>query len=202
MDPKPELIDLTVFNSPPGLRLMWPVFITIAVLAGFLTGFQPPPVAAAGGALLLVRRTREPKDVYGDVDWSLLLLFLGLFLIIGGVASQGTDSSVSEPTYHVAHAGHVEHALRQPDHHWIGGRYQRGRESTHGDPHNLSGLHENRSSSHACNSGSRSALAEVCPLLMVAEASPSGSRRNLKRILGADCTDRGEVQFRLQVLAC
>lgn len=89
MDPKPELIDLTVFNSPPGLRLMWPVFITIAVLAGFLTGFQPPLVAAAGGALLLVRRTREPKDVYGDVDWSLLLLFLGLFLIIGGAEQAG-----------------------------------------------------------------------------------------------------------------
>ena len=84
MDPPTEPVDPNVFNSPPGLRLIWPVSITIAVLAGFLMGFHPSLVAAAGGALLLVRRTREPKDVYGDVDWSLLVLFLGLFLIIGG----------------------------------------------------------------------------------------------------------------------
>lgn len=89
MDPPTEPVDPNVFSSPPGLRLIWPVFITIAVLAGFLMGFHPPLVAAAGGALLLVRHTREPKDVYGDVDWSLLVLFLGLFLIIGGAEQAG-----------------------------------------------------------------------------------------------------------------
>ncbi len=65
------------------------MLVTIAVLAGFLVGLQPPLVAAAGGALLLVRRTRDPREVYGDVDWSLLVLFLGLFLVVGGAEQAG-----------------------------------------------------------------------------------------------------------------
>ena len=81
-------------NAPPTFRLLWPVFITIAVLAGFLLGFQPPLVAAAGGALLLVRRTRDPKDIYGDVDWSLLVLFLGLFLVVGGAQEAGVTGEL------------------------------------------------------------------------------------------------------------
>ena len=67
----------------------WAVTVTLGVLAGFLTGFPPPLVAATGGALLLVQRQFSPKAIYGDVDWSLLMLFLGLFLILGGAERVG-----------------------------------------------------------------------------------------------------------------
>jgi Na+/H+ antiporter NhaD/arsenite permease-like protein len=67
----------------------WALAITLGVLAGFLLGYPPPLVAAAGGALLLIRRTRQPREIYGDVDWSLLVLFLGLFLILGGAKQAG-----------------------------------------------------------------------------------------------------------------
>lgn len=67
----------------------WPLTVTLGVLAGFLLGYPPPLVAAAGGALLLVRRTRQPREIYGDVDWPLLVLFLGLFLILGGAKQAG-----------------------------------------------------------------------------------------------------------------
>jgi Na+/H+ antiporter NhaD/arsenite permease-like protein len=67
----------------------WPVTVTIAVLVGFLLGHPPPLVAAIGGALLLIRRTRQPREIYGDVDWSLLMLFLGLFMILGGAKQAG-----------------------------------------------------------------------------------------------------------------
>ena len=67
----------------------WPVIVTIGVLIGFLLGHPPPLVAAIGGALLLVRRTRQPREIYGDVDWSLLVLFLGLFMILGGAKEAG-----------------------------------------------------------------------------------------------------------------
>jgi Na+/H+ antiporter NhaD/arsenite permease-like protein len=80
--------------APADLPHVWPVVITAGVLIGFLSGFPPPLVAAAGGALLLVRRTRDPKDVYGEVDWSLLVLFLGLFLIIGGAEQAGITSDL------------------------------------------------------------------------------------------------------------
>jgi Na+/H+ antiporter NhaD/arsenite permease-like protein len=61
----------------------------LGVLAGFIAGFPPALVAATGGALLLVQRKHSPKAIYGDVDWSLLMLFLGLFLIIGGAQQAG-----------------------------------------------------------------------------------------------------------------
>jgi Na+/H+ antiporter NhaD/arsenite permease-like protein len=76
-------------NAPANFRLLWPVIVTVTVLVGFFLGFHPPLVAAAGGALLLVRRTRDPREIYGDVDWSLLVLFVGLFLIVGGAEQAG-----------------------------------------------------------------------------------------------------------------
>ena len=70
------------------------VIVTAAVLLGFFLGYPPPLVAAAGGALLLIRRTRDPRDIYGDVDWSLLVLFLGLFLIVGGAEQAGITTTL------------------------------------------------------------------------------------------------------------
>ena len=67
----------------------WAVTVTVGVLIGFLLGHPPPLVAAIGGALLLIRRTRQPREIYDDVDWSLLVLFLGLFLILGGAKDAG-----------------------------------------------------------------------------------------------------------------
>jgi Na+/H+ antiporter NhaD/arsenite permease-like protein len=73
----------------PQIHPAWAVTVTLGVLVGFLIGFPPPLVAATGGALLLVQRQRSPKAIYGDVDWSLLMLFLGLFLILGGAERVG-----------------------------------------------------------------------------------------------------------------
>ncbi|HTV59830.1 MAG TPA: anion transporter [Verrucomicrobiae bacterium] len=67
----------------------WPLGVTVCVLLGFLWGYPPPLVAAAGGALVLVQRRRSPKAIYSDVDWSLLVLFVGLFLILGGAQQAG-----------------------------------------------------------------------------------------------------------------
>jgi Na+/H+ antiporter NhaD/arsenite permease-like protein len=79
----------------------WPLTVSAAVILGFLLGYPPPLVAAAGGALLLVRRTRDPKDIYGDVDWSLLVLFLGLFLILGGAEQAGVTRLLLRAAEHL-----------------------------------------------------------------------------------------------------
>ena len=78
----------------PEMHPAWPVAVSFGVLIGFLAGFPPALVAAAGGALLLVQRHRSPKAIYGDVDWSLLVLFLGLFLIIGGAEQAGISQEL------------------------------------------------------------------------------------------------------------
>ena len=84
----------TSTRREPELHPAWPVTVTLAVLAGFLLGYSPPLVAACGGALLLIQRHRSPKAIYGDVDWSLLVLFLGLFLILGGAEQAGVTQEL------------------------------------------------------------------------------------------------------------
>ncbi|HEY6944473.1 MAG TPA: anion transporter [Candidatus Acidoferrum sp.] len=63
--------------------------VALLVLAGFLAGFSPPLVAAVGAAVLLITRTRDPHLVYEEVDWGLLVFFIGLFLIVGGAENTG-----------------------------------------------------------------------------------------------------------------
>jgi Na+/H+ antiporter NhaD/arsenite permease-like protein len=57
---------------------------TAAVVAAFFAG-QPPAKAAIiiGGLLLLTRRVKSER-VYAEIDWSLLLMFAGLFIIVAG----------------------------------------------------------------------------------------------------------------------
>jgi Na+/H+ antiporter NhaD/arsenite permease-like protein len=69
--------------------LVFPLIILVLVLAGFLAGLAPALVAAIGGALLLVRRSVHPEDIYKEIDWPLLVFFIGLFLIIGAVEQAG-----------------------------------------------------------------------------------------------------------------
>ena len=66
-----------------------PAVVIVLVLAGFLAGFPPAMVAAVGAALMLITRTREPRLVYDEVDWGVLVFFVGLFLIVGGAQEAG-----------------------------------------------------------------------------------------------------------------
>jgi Na+/H+ antiporter NhaD/arsenite permease-like protein len=63
--------------------------VIVLVLAGFLAGLPPAQVAAVGAALMLITRTHEPRLVYDEVDWGLLVFFVGLFLIVGGAENVG-----------------------------------------------------------------------------------------------------------------
>ncbi|MGA1998904.1 MAG: anion transporter [Terriglobales bacterium] len=73
-----------------------PVLVTAAVLAGFMAGAPPALVAAVGAAILLITRSLEPRLVYDEVDWGLLVFFIGLFLIVGGAEQVGLTSMLLE----------------------------------------------------------------------------------------------------------
>jgi len=60
-----------------------------AVIAGFLGGVSPALAAALGAAALLISRSTDPHKLYGEVDWGLLVFFVGLFLIVGGAENAG-----------------------------------------------------------------------------------------------------------------
>jgi Na+/H+ antiporter NhaD/arsenite permease-like protein len=70
-------------------RLRKPAIVVCAVVLGFFLGVSPPLVAALGAAVLLITRTTEPQKLYRQVDWGLLVFFIGLFLIVGGAQSAG-----------------------------------------------------------------------------------------------------------------
>lgn len=70
-------------------HLLFPGIVTLGVLAGFLVGFPPALVAAVGAAVFLVHPRYPSKYVYDEVDWSLLVFFAGLFLIVGGAEQAG-----------------------------------------------------------------------------------------------------------------
>jgi len=58
---------------------------TSLVVALFFAGQPPAKVAIiVGGLLLLTRRVRSER-VYAEIDWSLLLMFAGLFVIVAGI---------------------------------------------------------------------------------------------------------------------
>jgi Na+/H+ antiporter NhaD/arsenite permease-like protein len=66
--------------------LLWK---SLAVSAGmivfFFAGAPVPKVALIAGALLLVTRRVKPERVYREIDWPLLVLFIGLFIVVAGV---------------------------------------------------------------------------------------------------------------------
>ena len=70
-------------------RLTKPVVVASAVVIGFFLGVDPALMAALGAALLLITRTLEPQKLYKEVDWGLLVFFVGLFLIVGGAENAG-----------------------------------------------------------------------------------------------------------------
>ena len=56
-----------------------------AMIILFFMGFSVPKVAVVTGAILLITRRVKPEKVYREIDWSLLVLFVGLFVVIAGV---------------------------------------------------------------------------------------------------------------------
>jgi Na+/H+ antiporter NhaD/arsenite permease-like protein len=70
-------------------RLTKPAIVVTAVVTGFFLGVPPAMMAALGAAVLLITRTLEPRQLYHEVDWGLLVFFIGLFLIVGGAENAG-----------------------------------------------------------------------------------------------------------------
>lgn len=71
----------------------------------FFLGWPVAKVALVTGALLLITRRVKPERVYQHIDWSLLVLFIGLFIVVRGVEK----TSVSGDLLAIASHLHLEH---------------------------------------------------------------------------------------------
>src|SRR5260221_9998781 len=69
--------------NPPLLRKA--VAVTAAMVVAFFLVAPPAKVAIVAGALLLLTRRLKPARIYDEVNWSLLLLFAGLFIVVAGL---------------------------------------------------------------------------------------------------------------------
>ena len=81
-------------------RLTKPLVVATAVVIGFFLGADPGLMAALGAAVLLITRTLEPQEVYKQVDWGLLVFFVGLFLIVGGAENAGITTRLLAVAQH------------------------------------------------------------------------------------------------------
>jgi Na+/H+ antiporter NhaD/arsenite permease-like protein len=70
--------------------LLLPSLAAVAfVTAGFLLRFDLAWTALAGAALVLVLVRRDAGDVLARVDWSVLVFFAGLFVVVGALRTAG-----------------------------------------------------------------------------------------------------------------
>jgi Na+/H+ antiporter NhaD/arsenite permease-like protein len=81
-------------------KLTKPLIVVTAVVVGFFLGVDPAMMAALGAAVLLISRTLEPQKLYKEVDWGLLVFFVGLFLIVGGAENAGLTSRLLDLARH------------------------------------------------------------------------------------------------------
>ncbi len=79
--------------------LMIKTVAAVAVmLVAFLAGVPIALVAIAGAASTLLTRRVNPNKIYREIDWKLLVLFTGLFVLTGGAERAGlADEILASP---------------------------------------------------------------------------------------------------------
>jgi len=75
--------------------LMWKSIIaSLAMIVMFFVGWPVPKVAIVTGAALLITRRVDPEKVYRGIDWGLLVMFAGLFIVIAGVERTSLENDL------------------------------------------------------------------------------------------------------------
>ena len=66
--------------------LLWKsVAAAAAMIVFFFAGVPVATVAVVAGALLLITRRVKPERIYSEIDWGLLVMFIGLFIVIARI---------------------------------------------------------------------------------------------------------------------
>lgn len=68
--------------------------VSAGMVAFFFLGWPVAQVAIVAGALLLITRRIKPEKVYHDIDWPLLAMFAGLFIVVRGIENTALERNI------------------------------------------------------------------------------------------------------------
>lgn len=103
--PAPErAAHIATLDPARDMRSATKVKRTLAVLAGTIVAFflhaplhvEPAVVALVGATVMLFVAADDVEDALGRVEWSTLLFFLGLFVMVGGLVEQGVVADIAD----------------------------------------------------------------------------------------------------------
>jgi Na+/H+ antiporter NhaD/arsenite permease-like protein len=98
-----ELDTVGVITDPGRMRLS--VAVLLLTVAGFLVagplGYEPATVALLGASALFLVIREDPTEVFERVEWSTLLFFVGLFVVVEGVVAVGIVDAIAEWLFEV-----------------------------------------------------------------------------------------------------
>ncbi len=86
-------------TAPRTIRVNRPLMIkssivTFGALAMFIAGYPTHLVAMSAGVILLFTRRIKPARVYRLIDWTMLAMFTGLFIVVAGFETTGFQTEV------------------------------------------------------------------------------------------------------------
>jgi Na+/H+ antiporter NhaD/arsenite permease-like protein len=99
------------FARPARLRVKVHPFLmakalaaTVSMVVFFFAGAHVAVVALTAGAVLLLTRRVKPEKVFVEINWNLLTLFAGLFVVVGAARAAG----LSARAFELLHAGRAQ----------------------------------------------------------------------------------------------
>ena len=70
--------------------------VTAAFVFHSAIGVEPATIALSGAAvLLIVSGTHDVETILGEIEWTTIMFFLGLFMLVGGLVETGLMTQVS-----------------------------------------------------------------------------------------------------------
>lgn len=102
-----ERVQVPHRKMPIDRILLWKSLTASAgMIILFFVGWPVPKVAIVAGALLLITRRIEPERIYNQVDWPLLVMFSGLFIVVAGMERTSFEKDLTRfvATLHLENA--------------------------------------------------------------------------------------------------
>ncbi len=92
-----------ITNRPLLYKSLFVLILTmILFMTHHLLGLEPWIIALMGASLLLLISLSEPEDAMQYVNWTTLIFFAGLFILIGGLVEAGIINVIADQMLHLS----------------------------------------------------------------------------------------------------